>query len=357
MKLGARTIKTGIAITLAIYLAALFNLGSVTIAAIAATFAIQPSIYRSYQTILEQVQANIIGAFFAILFFISVGNDPFIIGLVVVIVIAINLKLKIESTIPLAIVTVIVLMESPGGDFIFFAIDRFLLILLGVFSSFLVNLFFMPPRYETKLYYKVLSTTEDILKWMRLITRHASEYTVLKEDLMTLREQIIKTNQYYLFYKEERNYIRQKQFPKGRKLVLYRQMIATTTKALETLKSLHRHENELSQAPDNLQKLVRDQIDCLTNYHERILLKYNGKLRSQPIQSTVDELCYAKHFLTDEFLAYYKQEEVNVRLFPVIALIIDYSEQLEHLNKLIESFQTYHKEQNEVKISEKEIVD
>ena len=51
MKLGARVLKTGVAIVFALFLAQILNVPSPVFAAIAAVFAIQPSIYRSYLTI------------------------------------------------------------------------------------------------------------------------------------------------------------------------------------------------------------------------------------------------------------------------------------------------------------------
>ena len=50
MSFGARVLKTGIAVTLALYLSSLFlNPQSPVPAAIAAIFAMQPSIYRSWK--------------------------------------------------------------------------------------------------------------------------------------------------------------------------------------------------------------------------------------------------------------------------------------------------------------------
>lgn len=353
MKLGARMIKTGLAISLSIYLAMLFQLEQPAFAAIAATFAIQPSIYRSYQTILEQVQGNVVGALFAIIFVILLGNNPFVIGFVVVLVIAANLKMKIEKTIPLSIVTVIVIMESHTENFIGFAIDRFLLIMLGVLSAFLVNLVFMPPKYETKLYYKISDHTDEIIKWIRMITRHATEHSALKEDLPRLKENRFKMDQYYLLYKEERTYFRSNKYTKTRKLVLYRQMIQTTNKALELLKSLHRHENELNNMPEPLQELIQLKLDGLTNFHEQMLLKYTDKIRAQHTLD-MDEAINKKALMTC-IMSYYKNPENEdwIELFPVFALIIDYADQLEHLNTLVESFKNYHQEDSEVQLDQR----
>ena len=75
MKLGARVLKTGVAIVFALFLAELLNLPSPVFAGIAAIFAIQPSIYRSYLTILEQIQGNLIGATVAVIFSLIIWSS------------------------------------------------------------------------------------------------------------------------------------------------------------------------------------------------------------------------------------------------------------------------------------------
>ena len=67
MKLGARIFKTGVAIVFALFIAELLQLPNPVFAGIAAIFAIQPSIYRSYLTVVEQIQSNLIGAMIAVL--------------------------------------------------------------------------------------------------------------------------------------------------------------------------------------------------------------------------------------------------------------------------------------------------
>lgn len=67
MKLGARILKTGIAIILAISIASLLpsDAGMITVAGIAAVVAMQPSVYRTLKTIVDQFQGNVIGAIFS----------------------------------------------------------------------------------------------------------------------------------------------------------------------------------------------------------------------------------------------------------------------------------------------------
>ena len=98
MKLGPRVIKTGIAVTLALYICSLLNLESAVFAGMAAIFTIQPSIYRTWKQVWNQVQTNLLGAIIALIGLHFLGNDPFSIGLVMIIVIVISLKLKMADS-------------------------------------------------------------------------------------------------------------------------------------------------------------------------------------------------------------------------------------------------------------------
>ena len=355
MKLGARIIKTGVAIVLALYLAELFNFPSPVLAGIAAIFAIQPTIYRSYQTVLEQIQGNIIGALVAVTFVLLFGNHIFIIGLAVIIVITINLKLKMDKTIILSIVTTIAIMESQPGEFLNFAFIRFSSVLLGILSSFAVNLIFIPPKYEAKLYTRLSEVTEDIIKWIRISTRHASEHTPLKKDIGRMKDELSNIERIYDMFKEERSYFKKDKLAKARKLVIYRQMLITSKKAFETLKRIHKFENEVYQMPENFQIKVLQHLDFLINKHEQLLLKHIGKIKS----STHFEEWNGESMTRKELLIFYFEQEKEippehidlfVRTVPLISAINEYDEQLEHLEMLISSFQSFHKEENHMNI-------
>ncbi|MGE7604483.1 FUSC family protein [Peribacillus sp. NPDC097675] len=362
MKFGARILKTGIAIVLALYISELLNLPAPVLSGIAAIFAIQPTIYRSYQTVLEQIQGNIIGALVAISFVLLFGNDIFIIGLAVMVVITINLKLKMDKTIVLSIVTVIAIMESQSGEFLNFAFVRLSSVLLGIIASFIVNLVFIPPKYEAKLYTRITDVTEDILKWIRISTRHATEHTLLKKDISRLKEDLLDLEHIYSMYKEEREYFKKKSIAKSRKLVVYRQMIITTKKAFETLRRIHKFENEINHMPEDFQKTILHQLDSLIRKHEQLILLHIEKIKSIDEIDDWDQGSLSRK----DLLALFFEQQIEVdemhddlghlsaRLVPLISYIIEYDEQLEHLEKLIVSFQSYHKDENEVSIQYEE---
>lgn len=352
MKLGARIFKTGIAIVLSLYLAQLLHSPSPVFAAIAAIFAIQPTIYRSYLSIIEQVQGNIIGALVSILFVLVLGNQYIVIGFAAIVVIIINLKLKIENTIGLSLVTLIAIMESTGNNFLQFSFIRFSTIMLGVFSAFIVNLIFMPPKYEQKLYTAISETTEEMIRWIRLSSRHAFDHNLLKLDIEKLKENRIKTEQFYLMYKEERSYFNKYHLEKSRKLVIYRQMINAVKKGLDTLKRLHRYENQLAHLPVEFQQSIQAHLDILIYQHEQIMLRYIGKV---PAQSNLEQnqVGLDKKELLDFFLDYQK-ESINksdpelYHTIQIITGIFEYGEHVDHLERLITSFISHH--ENEVSI-------
>ncbi|MEH7345748.1 aromatic acid exporter family protein [Bacillus sp. JJ1532] len=354
MKLGARILKTGIAIILSLFLSQVFQLPSPVFAAIAAIFAIQPTIYRSFLSIIEQVQGNAIGALTAVVFVLLFGNDMFIIGLAAIVVITINLKLKIENTIGLALVTMIVIMETPSDEFIQFALIRFSTVMLGVFSAFIVNLLFLPPKYEKKLYYGISDITEETTKWIRLTIRHASEHKLLKNDIGKMKASVRNLDHLYSMYKEERNYFKKDTIPKSRRLVIYRQMISTVKRSLDTLRKLHRFENDLQEMPLDYQNAIQQQLDCLIHHHEHIMLKFIGKVRPNVIFEEGDIFLNRKElfnlFISQKKEASLEDEDILSHNMQIISVIIDYNEQVEHLDKLITSFQTYHKKANEMSI-------
>ncbi len=356
MKLGARILKTGIAIVLALYLATWLGLPTPVFAGIAAVFAIQPSIYRSFLTIVDQVQANIIGAALAITFGLLFGTGPVIIGLTAVIVIAINLKLKIEHTIPIALVTVIAILESAGDHFLSFALIRTATVVLGVLSSFLVNLIFLPPKYETKLVHHIMENTEEILKWIRLSSRQSTDHSILKDDIDQIKERMIKLDHIYLLYKEERSYLKKTTYVKSRKLVLFRQAIMTSNRALYLLKKLHKLENEIHMMPEHFRESLTDEIDYLLYWHERTLMKFVGKMKPQD-DDFQNECSLRLQTLTKSFIQHQQNQEhdlLDYNMLNVMSSIIEYRDELEHLDTLITSFQTYHPKDSEIETEEKE---
>lgn len=75
----------------------------------------------------------------------------------------------------------------------------------------------------------------------------------------------------------------------------------------------------------------------------------------------LDEVETGKQELIDIFMDYQNKDDeesykIWLHLFPLISSIINYSEEVEHLDLLVDSFYTYHKPENELQIDEKKMM-
>lgn len=349
MQVGARVLKTGVAIVFALFLAELFHLPSPVFAGIAAIFAIQPSIYRSYLSIIEQIQGNFIGATVAVLFGLIFGHHIVAIGIAAIIVIALMRKFKLDSSMSLALVTVVAIMVYEGDNFLEFGVIRFVTVMVGVFAAFIVNLVFLPPRYEVKLFKMISLLQDDIIRWTRLAARQASEHTSTKAALNKFQGLISDVDNMYDFYKEERHYSKKKRFIQARKLVIYRQMIITSKKSLELLHRLHKHENEIANLPDQSRIIVQERLDFLLTFHEQLLLKFTGKLRpehsrwvNEEENKHADVMVHLIQQIAFEQDREGEEEFSSYHLFYIFSRLLDYEENLEHLDTLIVSYRSFH---------------
>ncbi|MGE8207580.1 FUSC family protein [Heyndrickxia sp. NPDC080065] len=360
MKLGARIFKTGIAIVLALYIAKILGMPSPVFAGIAAIFAIKPTIYRSYLSIVEQVQGNLIGAVIAVIFGLIFENSYILVGLAALIAIIIMLKLKLENSISLALVTLIVILESPDPDFLHFAWIRFSTILIGILSAFIVNLIFLPPKYETKLFYRMSHLTEDIFTLIRLVSRHSSEHQLMKKEIDKISERLTKVNQFYTLFNEERRYFKKSSPEKKRKTVIYRQMVSTSQDCFDILKLLHRYENDLMQLPETFQVQIQERLDFLVNEHQKLLFQFLGKILHNDLDAE-EKVDPQQVELLNLFLEKMNDESFRgdfqaYHLMRLLSAMVDYQEQLKHLAILIDSFKNFHKDANEISIKEEDEV-
>lgn len=345
MKLGARMMKTGLAVGIALYIGHLIGFVSPLLTAIAVVFSIQPSIYRSYQSVIEQIQGNFIGAIIAIIAVFTLGNDPFIVGFSIIIVIGLTTSLKMnENTIALSVVAVIALMDSTDQMFLYFAGSRFTSMLLGILAAFVVNLVFLPPRYETRLFLKIDDVTNDILQWLRVTTRQLSDEPALKYEITRIQDELRRIDHTYLLYSEERTYFKGSRFSKGRKLVLFRQLITTTKKSFDVLKAFYRLEHKIEQIPEDFQDGVVQELDKLVNAHEKLILSLKGRIKHTHKQSLrrIEEPNIP--LLVERLMHVYEENNNPDKLvfLPLASQLMEYHYQLERLKKLLKSYQNHH---------------
>lgn len=337
--IGARVVKTGIAVALALFAAGVLGLGGVTIAGVAAIFAIQPSVYRSWRHMLEQVQTNTLGALLALGVSLVVPVNEIVVGVTCIVVILITLALRMETTVALTLVTTIVVLEA-GGDWVY-ALERFATILVGIAAAFLVNAVIMPPNHRKQF----LDGYREALGTLSLLLRTAVSDELKERESKTLRgklsESLRRLDERYGMLEEEWRKWKKFRPQPGRDLVVQKQMIRAMSVGQLVLDAVQAHFFP-HRTDGSADRAFGERLEELIRYHEYIILKYEGKMkRSDQPYVRIGEL-------TDTLL----RERIaasagmtadtapgtgggTVPLVVVASAIYEYGRQLRRLDKLV----------------------
>ncbi|MGW8956265.1 FUSC family protein [Paenibacillus sp. NPDC055715] len=327
---GARVLKTGIAVTLALFLSTFLNTHSPVGAAIAAIFAMQPSIYRSWRYFLDQLQTSTLGAIMALLGGMVFSNEPIAVGLVCVLVLMICLKINMADTVGLTLVTVVSVMEA-SGDWKF-AVTRFVLTLIGIVSAFVINVTVFPPKPKRQFINQIQSVFNSMSLLLRTAISDEIKESVFKEEKGNLERAIKSLSDKYHLFEEEQKKLKRSRFSQTRRMVVYKQMLESLHKGYEVLDAVERHYFQ-SLRPKGTDAFFDGHLELLIRFHEHALLKFEDKLKPNEEESEMFQQAngeFMKHAIT----RFDHCQEGMLRLSIVAAAMYDYGHQLERLSRL-----------------------
>lgn len=361
LKLGARVIKTGIAVILALAIASLLpkEAGLKSIAAVSAVVAMQPSVYRSIKSIADRANGNIIGAVLAVLMVTAFGNHFVIMGVTVILLIAILFRFNLAHVATLASVTALIIMGQHTGNFYVSAFFRFILVMIGVLSSSIVNLIFLPPKFESKLYYNALNISTDIFVWFKLVLNDTSEYHQIKEDRGLISKRVLKLEQIFEYYEEERPFTKKQLHAQNRKKILFKEIVLVTRQAYAVLKRMNRYQHDLHSLNNELLLQIKLDIDSLTAFHEQIFISLSKKAKYDVDFEDTSVDNPQKKDLMDAFQKEliqnpYQTEYSYANIMQIISAIEEYRYTLRHLDRLRISFFSYHQDDNKIELLEED---
>jgi uncharacterized membrane protein YgaE (UPF0421/DUF939 family) len=336
LTLGPRILKTGIAVALALFICTIFNLEPAVFAGVAAIFTIQPSIYRSWKQILDQLQTNLLGAAIALFTIYFIGRDPFTIGIVMMVVIMICMKMKMESSISLTLVTVLAIMGAPPHEDFAFAVNRFGIILIGMASAFLVNLLILPPKYKKNYREKVQTVFQNMSLLIRTAISNEMTEKSFQDDTEKVRKDIKSLEEIYKILDEERAKMHKLNPQDIRELIVFKQMLKTLQQGSEVLQVIEEHYfQSTNNESENL--LFDKRLEELTKYHELILLKFDQKVKRED-ELTETLISESGDFL-DKIMDIYREDRgQKLRLVVIGSSIFEYAFQLKRLDQLIDQY-------------------
>ncbi|GGB34490.1 hypothetical protein GCM10011409_09970 [Lentibacillus populi] len=189
MKIGYRTIKTAIGTPIAITLAQLLGVTNYVSAGILTILCIQPSRKRSVLSAWHRFLACTLAIVFSFVFFETIGYNPISVGIMLAFFIPTTVFLKISPGIATSSV-IILQLYGAGHISTAFVIEEFLLILVGVGTGLLLNLYM--PSLDNELTIKQQKLEENfrtILQEIALYIRDKNQAWDGKE--LTEAEQIL----------------------------------------------------------------------------------------------------------------------------------------------------------------------
>lgn len=280
MTIGARVLKTGIAVSFALWLGTLIGLNSPLLAAIAAIFTIQPSIYRSWKQVLEQVQGNLLGAAIAIGAVWLAGASPIAVGITCVGVILLCLRIGTEATIGLTLVTVVVIMEAggSGSQGWLLAADRLGAIMTGIVSAFAVNVAIAPPRHTKRFVSQVREAQAFMSRLLRTAVSNELREKLYRTEQEELRTRIRALEEFHKLFAEERVWRSDSRRERARLLVVYRSMLAALFQGGALIDAVNDYYYAVRTA-GAWNRLIERQIETLCGYHEQLLWKWAGHIK------------------------------------------------------------------------------
>ncbi|WP_411345999.1 FUSC family protein [Paenibacillus sp. WLX1005] len=334
MNFGARMLKTGIAVTLALYVSSWLNLTPPVIAAIAAIFAMQPSIYRSFRYFLDQIQTNTLGAILALLGGMVFSNDPIAVGLMCIVVIMICLRLNMGDTIGLTLVTVISVMEVSGQGQWQFALNRFTLSIIGIVSAFLINVLVAPPKPLEQFKAQIQNTFSTMSLLLRTAVSDEIKEAVFRDEKRGLDGTIQSLSDKYNLMEEELGKLNRPSLTTQRHLVVNKQMVTTLRKGMDVLTAIEQHYFQAERTAE-IDEYFDSHLEKLIKFHEHILLKADDKIKNNGNEAAEVEAANDK-FLDTMIERYQENFGGVLRLSIVAAVMYDYGYQLERLNRLVD---------------------
>ena len=147
MKIGARIIKSGIAVSITVLICQLLNLEPALFGAVSAVVNVQPSVYLTFRIARDQIAVHLLGVIVGLLLGYTLGGNPATMGLASVLVIFLCLKLKLNQNILMGIVACLFVLSSSTDQFLHHALSRSAIIFIGLIVAMIINITILPPRY------------------------------------------------------------------------------------------------------------------------------------------------------------------------------------------------------------------
>ncbi|WP_114569817.1 FUSC family protein [Exiguobacterium flavidum] len=341
LQLGPRTIKTGLAVALALLLSELFKLSPI-LPAISAASTLLPSVYQTWKQFLEEAEANLIGAVLTFLTILLLGTNqanPLTIGIVIMATISILLAFGFGRTIPNVVLMVIIILESidTATDPVWqVVLTRYLMVMLGIACALGVNAVVFPPRYGSAYYQKATKLFEKVLVVTRAIAfeGNIAPYRPAIDKMGKTKQE---ARNLFDLHEEEVKGTRQKHASLLRNLVILKHMQSCLEKGVRTAERFREKEKSLVKIAPDLRSELFFHLMHITQRQEKVLLTYDLLLEDEPLamEDLVKEnIAFVKHSFLDRDEI---EEGIIMEVLPVVVAMNEWIREIEQFERRLET--------------------
>ncbi|SFG64165.1 Aromatic acid exporter family member 1 [Desulfotomaculum arcticum] len=164
-KIGARILKTSIAVTITMFICNLLKLEPAIFGAVSAVVNVQPSVYLTIKAAKGQIIAHVLGVGAGLVLGYVFGGSPLTMGLATILVISLFVKLNLKNGLQMGIVATIFILSSSPDQFLAHALDRSAVIFIGLVIAMLINVILWPPRYGRQLTIKLRESNDTAVHY------------------------------------------------------------------------------------------------------------------------------------------------------------------------------------------------
>lgn len=221
--IGARVVKTSLAVLLSILIARSLELHTPHFAGIIAVLSVQPSIYRSLRYGFQHTLSAVMGALVGAYCLYEVGNSFVVMGLVAFLLMAIHVWIKWTSSL---LVSVVIAINTLGTTSLYFgesALNQLALVLIGTGVGMLVNVCYRPVHAEREARY--VTQSEEMLRSLLyyvsidLTLHRVTSYPVMRKQIDEVKAYVEKGKEISVIIGEDRRFHRS---PRANRLMLFK---------------------------------------------------------------------------------------------------------------------------------------
>lgn len=204
-KIGMRTIKTGIAVMLSLYISYLLNLKSPVFVGIGAIVAMQSSVSESFIMGYNRMLATFAGAFIGLIFSYLFPQNPFFIGIGIMVVIYIHNLLGWKKSLTLSAIVFLSISFNNEDARLSYAIHRLIDTFTGIIVAMMVNFFIYAPNTEKPFLNAIKNLYDNSKSMIYNLIRGQNEVSLedLKIEIINIEDnyQTLKQDLDMNFYK------------------------------------------------------------------------------------------------------------------------------------------------------------